>query len=78
MSRGKFERTKPHVNIKTIGHVDIILLVAILYGLELIDEYEAYAASEERERGITINTDDVNSISSLLGIIRLYFYYYAL
>jgi len=69
MARGKFERTKPHVNIGTIGHVDhgkTTLTAAITLVLALLDKsikaknYEDIdAAPEERERGITINTAHV-------------------
>src|SRR5437868_14647899 len=63
MAKGKFERTKPHVNIGTIGHVDhgkTSLTAAIT---KYFGEYKAYdqidAAPEERERGITIATAHV-------------------
>ncbi len=68
MAREKFERTKPHVNIGTIGHVDhgkTTLTAAITATLSLDGnaEYKAYAdidgAPEERARGITINTAHV-------------------
>jgi len=68
MAREKFERTKPHVNIGTIGHVDhgkTTLTAAITAALSLggSAEYKAYdqidAAPEERARGITINTAHV-------------------
>ena len=68
MAKEKFERTKPHVNIGTIGHVDhgkTTLTAAITKTLALKGqaEYEAYdmidKAPEERERGITINTAHV-------------------
>ncbi len=68
MAKQKFERTKPHVNIGTIGHVDhgkTTLTAAITKWLSLQGkaEYEDYAsidkAPEERERGITINTAHV-------------------
>ena len=68
MAKAKFERTKPHVNIGTIGHVDhgkTTLTAAITKTLALKGQaqYEAYdmidKAPEERERGITINTAHV-------------------
>ncbi len=69
MAKAKFERTKPHVNIGTIGHVDhgkTTLTAAITKTLALKNEnieFLAYDqidnAPEERERGITINTRHV-------------------
>ena len=68
MAKAKFERTKPHVNIGTIGHVDhgkTSLTAAITKVLAFKGQakYEAYdmidKAPEERERGITINTAHV-------------------
>ena len=68
MAKQKFERTKPHVNIGTIGHVDhgkSTLTAAITKYLALKGQaqYEDYSsidkAPEERERGITINTAHV-------------------
>ena len=68
MAKQKFERTKPHVNIGTIGHVDhgkTTLTAAITKVLSLkgYAQFEAYdmidKAPEERERGITINTAHV-------------------
>ena len=68
MAKEKFERTKPHVNIGTIGHVDhgkTTLTAAITKYLSLQGkaQYEDYSsidkAPEERERGITINTAHV-------------------
>ena len=68
MAKQKFERTKPHVNIGTIGHVDhgkTTLTAAITKYLSLKGQaqYEDYSsidkAPEERERGITINTAHV-------------------
>src|SRR3984893_1414403 len=63
MAKGKFERTKPHVNIGTIGHVDhgkTSLTAAITKNF---GEYKPYdqidAAPEEKARGITINTAHV-------------------
>ena len=69
MAKAKFERTKPHVNIGTIGHVDhgkTTLTAAITKVLSLGDQnidiksYEQIdSAPEEKERGITINTSHV-------------------
>ena len=68
MAKQKFERTKPHVNIGTIGHVDhgkTTLTAAITKWLSLQGkaQFEAYdsidKAPEEKERGITINTAHV-------------------
>jgi len=64
MAKPKFERTKPHVNVGTIGHVDhgkTTLTAAMTYMLSTIGlaEYTPYekidGAPEERERGVTIN-----------------------
>jgi len=68
MAREKFERTKPHVNIGTIGHVDhgkTTLTAAITSTLSLLGNAKAKrydeidAAPEEKARGITINTAHV-------------------
>ncbi|MCD8006975.1 MAG: elongation factor Tu [Oscillospiraceae bacterium] len=68
MAKQKFERTKPHVNVGTIGHVDhgkTTLTAAITKVLAMKGQakFEAYdmidKAPEERERGITINTAHV-------------------
>ena len=68
MAKAKFDRTKPHVNIGTIGHVDhgkTTLTAAITKYCSLLGgaEYKAYdqidAAPEERARGITISTAHV-------------------
>ena len=68
MAKAKFERTKPHVNIGTIGHVDhgkTTTTAAITKYLRLLGKakYEAYdqidSAPEEKARGITINTAHV-------------------
>ncbi|MCL4516687.1 MAG: elongation factor Tu [Firmicutes bacterium] len=65
MAKQKYERTKPHVNVGTIGHVDhgkttltaAITLVLSKKGMAQVKKYdEIDAAPEERERGITINT----------------------
>jgi elongation factor Tu len=68
MAKQKFERTKPHVNIGTIGHVDhgkttltaaITKYLAMQGGAEFEDYASIDKAPEERERGITINTSHV-------------------
>ena len=68
MAKQKFERTKPHVNIGTIGHVDhgkttltaAITMILAKKGLATIKDYASIdSAPEERERGITINTAHV-------------------
>ncbi|NOL50022.1 elongation factor Tu [Pelistega europaea] len=68
MAKGKFERTKPHVNVGTIGHVDhgkttLTAAITTVLAKEFGGEAKAYdaidAAPEERARGITINTAHV-------------------
>jgi len=69
MAKAKFERTKPHVNVGTIGHVDhgkttltaaITLVLNKRYGTgEFVDYANIDKAPEERERGITISTSHV-------------------
>ncbi|MDC0389979.1 elongation factor Tu [Candidatus Thioglobus sp.] len=68
MSKEKFERTKPHVNVGTIGHVDhgkttltaaITKVMAEAQGGEFKDYADIDNAPEERERGITISTAHV-------------------
>ena len=68
MAKGKFERTKPHVNVGTIGHVDhgkttltaaITTVLSKKFGGEAKDYSQIDAAPEERARGITINTAHV-------------------
>ena len=68
MAKEKFERTKPHVNIGTIGHVDhgktsLTAAITKVLALEGDAEFKAYdqidGAPEERARGITINTAHV-------------------
>src|SRR5216117_3121908 len=65
MAKGKFERTKPHVNVGTIGHVDhgkttltaaITSVLASKFGGEAKAYDQIDAAPEEKARGITINT----------------------
>ena len=68
MAKAKFDRSKPHVNIGTIGHVDhgkttltaaITKVLAAKGGAEFMDYANIDKAPEERERGITINTSHV-------------------
>jgi elongation factor Tu len=68
MAKGKFERTKPHVNVGTIGHVDhgkttltaaITTVLSKKFGGEAKKYDEIDAAPEEKARGITINTAHV-------------------
>ena len=68
MSKAKFERSKPHVNIGTIGHVDhgkttltaaITSVLAVRGGAEAFKYDEIDKAPEEKERGITINSSHV-------------------
>ncbi|WP_394132534.1 elongation factor Tu [Shewanella maritima] len=68
MAKEKFERSKPHVNVGTIGHVDhgkttltaaISAVLTKAYGGETKDFAQIDNAPEERERGITINTSHI-------------------
>ena len=68
MAKAKFERSKPHVNIGTIGHVDhgkttltaaITTVLSLAGGAEAFKYDEIDKAPEEKERGITINTAHV-------------------
>ena len=68
MAKGKFERTKPHVNVGTIGHVDhgkttltaaITSVLAKQFGGEAKGYDQIDNAPEEKARGITINTSHV-------------------
>ena len=68
MAKSKFERTKPHVNVGTIGHVDhgkttltaaITMVLSKLFGGEAKAYDQIDAAPEEKARGITINTAHV-------------------
>jgi elongation factor Tu len=68
MAKGKFERTKPHVNVGTIGHVDhgkttltaaMTLVLSKLFGGEAKAYDQIDNAPEEKARGITINTAHV-------------------
>ncbi len=79
MSKEKFERTKPHVNVGTIGHVDhgkttltaaITTVLAKTYGgaARAFDQIDN--APEEKARGITINTSHVELAHSTRSITR--------
>jgi len=68
MAKGKFQRTKPHVNVGTIGHVDhgkttltaaLTLVMAAKFGGEVKKYDDIDKAPEEKARGITINTAHV-------------------
>ncbi|MBQ6545754.1 MAG: elongation factor Tu, partial [Lachnospiraceae bacterium] len=68
MAKAKFERTKPHVNIGTIGHLDhgkttLTAAITKVLGFKGDAQFMAYdqidKAPEEKERGITINTAHV-------------------
>jgi elongation factor Tu len=68
MAKGKFERTKPHVNVGTIGHVDhgkttltaaISTVLTKKFGGDAKNFAEIDSAPEEKARGITINTSHV-------------------
>ena len=68
MAKEKFERTKPHVNVGTIGHVDhgkttltaaIATVLSKHFGGEAKDYSQIDNAPEEKARGITINTSHV-------------------
>src|SRR6187431_1146729 len=68
MAKGKFERTKPHMNVGTIGHVDhgkttLTAAITTVLSTKFGGEAKAYdqidAAPEEKARGITINTAHV-------------------
>ncbi|MBL4715222.1 MAG: elongation factor Tu, partial [Bacteroidia bacterium] len=68
MAKEKFKRTKPHVNIGTIGHVDhgkttLTAAITAVLGKKGLAENRSFDsidnAPEEKERGITINTSHV-------------------
>src|SRR5467141_1383476 len=73
MAKSKFERTKPHVNVGTIGHVDhgkttltaaMTHVLAKKYGGEAKNYDQIDAAPEEKARGITINTAHVEYVTA--------------
>jgi elongation factor Tu len=68
MAKGKFERTKPHVNVGTIGHIDhgkttLTAAITAVLAKKGLSEFRSFDtidnAPEEKERGITINTSHV-------------------
>ena len=68
MAKAKFERTKPHANVGTIGHVDhgktsLTAAITKVLAMKKLAEFKAYDqidnAPEERERGVTINISHV-------------------
>jgi elongation factor Tu len=74
MAREKFERTLPHVNVGTVGHVDhgkttltaaLTKVAAEVYGGDAVDFANIDNAPEERERGITIATSHVEYVSTV-------------
>ena len=73
MAREKFERTLPHVNVGTVGHVDhgkttltaaLTKVAAEVFGGDAVDFANIDTAPEERERGITIATSHVEYVST--------------
>jgi len=73
MAREKYERTLPHVNVGTIGHVDhgkttltaaLTKVASEVFGGEIVDFANIDNAPEERERGITIATSHVEYVSN--------------
>ena len=73
MAREKYERTLPHVNVGTIGHVDhgkttltaaLTKVASEVFGGEVVDFANIDNATEERERGITIATSHVEYVST--------------
>ena len=73
MAREKYERTLPHVNVGTIGHVDhgkttltaaLTKVASEVFGGEVVDFANIDNAPEERERGITIATSHVEYVST--------------
>ena len=72
MSKGKFERTKPHVNVGTIGHVDhgkttltaaMTMILSKKFGGDVKTYEQIDSAPEEKARGITINTAHVEYVT---------------
>ena len=73
MAREKFERTLPHINVGTVGHVDhgkttltaaLTKVAAEVFGGDAVDFANIDNAPEERERGITIATSHVEYVST--------------
>ena len=80
MAKEKFDRSKPHVNIGTIGHVDhgkttltaAITTVLAKKGLSELRSFDSIDnAPEEKERGITINTSHVEYQTANLSLIHI-------
>mgnify|MGYP003204707761 CR=1 FL=1 len=80
MAKQKFERTKPHVNIGTIGHIDhgkttltaaITKYLAMQGGAEYTDYSSIDKAPEERERGITTTTRPAKTMSKSRAVTML-------
>ena len=80
MAKEKFERSKPHVNIGTIGHVDhgkttltaAITTVLAKKGLSELRSFDSIDnAPEEKERGITINTSHVDIKLQIVTMLTL-------
>ena len=79
MAKAKFERTKPHVNVGTIGHVDhgkttLTAAITAIQAKKGLAQFTAYdqidKAPEERERGITIATRATWSTRATSGTTR--------
>ena len=83
MAKAKFERTKPHCNIGTIGHVDhgkttltaaiSKVLAARVAGNTATDFDNIDKAPEERERGITISTAHIEYETEVQSIVTVFF-----
>jgi elongation factor Tu len=80
MAKEKFDRSKPHVNIGTIGHVDhgkttltaAITTVLASKGLSEVSDFSSIDnAPEEKERGITINTSHVEYQTATVTTLTL-------
>ena len=80
MAKGKFERTKPHVNVGTIGHVDhgkttltaaMTHILAKKYGGEARNYDQIDNAPEEKARGITINTAHVGFVQQIAEVVEV-------
>jgi translation elongation factor EF-Tu-like GTPase len=82
MAKAKFERTKPHVNVGTIGHVDhgkttLTAAITAIQAKKGLADFVAFdqidKAPEERERGITIATAHVGGFAFGLAVTWLFF-----
>ena len=85
MAKEQFQRTKPHVNIGTIGHVDhgkttltaAITMVLAKKGLSEMRSFDSIDnAPEEKERGITINTSHATDSMSYIFLSKQRYSYY--